>query len=448
MTLKKTDLSKMLSVLPLWCGGRKEVRLAVIGSRGSGKSYLLFDLIHAFAQLGFVAEPERQGRRHGTLGTFFYDALSADGRGMKPTKRYFCQPSSHYRIVFRKGALGRLHLDFLNIAGDVFDGGKRKLAMFFELKRCIELAEKGVFTLSEWRNAVGACELMVNAGQNPSSTLPAEMGFMEVSRKEVSGKALLKDITHLNTASLMAAIRSEWKRITSWQALDLAEYESLGIINDFYALMVCLRATDIVVCDRLSAPTGVGELLETLAHYIAGKDDAPPNVYLAFREADLLLKPSVKDAGGDLYATASKEIASVLKNGVQTATSVVSMDEPLRRHIMQSIGAGVGHAFWHLLNACTGQHSVARQVQRLRNEPTIFELAARGDMPPHVYFTATPIDAELHRYRLQEEEQDDASRFYCDDGGQRRWFTTQLTRGQTGHLCFGSLQLLRDILDN
>ena len=405
MTLKKTDLSKMLSVLPLWCGGRKEVRLAVIGSRGSGKSYLLFDLIHAFAQLGFVAEPERQGRRHGTLGTFFYDALSADGRGMKPTKRYFCQPSSHYHIVFRKGALGRLHLDFLNIAGDVFDGGKRKLAMFFELKRCIELAEKGVFTLSEWRNAV-------------------------------------------NTASLMAAIRSEWKRITSWQALELAEYESLGIINDFYALMVCLRATDIVVCDRLSAPTGVGELLETLAHYIAGKDDAPPNVYLAFREADLLLKPSVKDAGGDLYATASKEIASVLKNGVQTATSVVSMDEPLRRHIMQSIGAGVGHAFWHLLNACTGQHSVARQVQRLRNEPTIFELAARGDMPPHVYFTATPIDAELHRYRLQEEEQDDASRFYCDDGGQRRWFTTQLTRGQTGHLCFGSLQLLRDIVDN
>ncbi|MCR4854317.1 MAG: hypothetical protein K5893_12090 [Prevotella sp.] len=467
--MTKEEYTRLMSYLPFYGAGKNNLRLAVIGARGSGKSYLLFDMIHAFGQLGFVPEPVKPGYPHSSFGAFFYDALNGDTGGMKQTERYACRPRNHYGATFRINALRRLHVDFLNIPGEVFDGGKKKLGMFFELKKCIEHVEKGVFTVSEWRSPVGGREMIVTgASHKPAypTTPPSPMqgnedqrgnyldwkeiynnlvsnGFIELKRKEVSGKALLKHITELNTDSLLLTIRNEWNRITSWLSLDLQEYEAWGVLHDFYSLMVCQTATDIIICDRLSAPTGVGELLETVAQQVGSVEGRTPSVYLAFREADKLLKAPLEGPAETLYKRAEAEIRQGLRKGGEMQSSLVNMTDAVRRHIMQSIGDGVGHAFWHLLNAAEPRNYWWRLKQRLFNWPPIFEQASQGGLPPYMYFTATPIDKSL---RLYHSDPSDVTRFYNSDDGQLRSFTKELACSRTEHLCFGSLQLLKDIL--
>lgn len=64
-------------------------------------------------------------------------------------------------------------------------------------------------------------------------------------------------------------------------------------------------------------------------------------------------------------------------------------------------------------------------------------------LPPHVYFTATPIDAA---FRVYKNDEVDVTRFYWEDGGRMKVFTQEVNSGREQHLCLGSYQLLTDIL--
>ena len=77
-------------------GFRKKLHIAVIGSPSSGKSYLLYDLIHAFHNLGYVARELPLKFPHSSFGSFFYDVINPMTGGMKGTERYACRPENHF----------------------------------------------------------------------------------------------------------------------------------------------------------------------------------------------------------------------------------------------------------------------------------------------------------------------------------------------------------------
>ena len=64
-------------------------------------------------------------------------------------------------------------------------------------------------------------------------------------------------------------------------------------------------------------------------------------------------------------------------------------------------------------------------------------------LPPHVYFTATPIDASLDIYI---NDPTDVTRFMFDDGKTVKSFAREVNADMARHGCWGSLQLLQDLL--
>ena len=74
----------------------KRIRIAVIGARSSGKSYLLYDMIHAFELLGYHPEELPLSYPHSSFGAYFYDTFNNATGGMRGTERYACRPESHY----------------------------------------------------------------------------------------------------------------------------------------------------------------------------------------------------------------------------------------------------------------------------------------------------------------------------------------------------------------
>ena len=144
-----------------------------------------------------------------------------------------------------------------------------------------------------------------------------------------------------------------------------------------------------------------------------------------------------------LYEWMMKVVIEQMKDDGGQTESFLPDGWPL--HIRQSLGDGVGQAFWHLLNASVDDRLVTRVRNMFRKPTNIYDLTQQPGwrLPPHVYFTATPIDASC---RIYMNDPDDITRFYHDDEGMVRSFTTEVNSGRSRHLCLGAYQLLTDIL--
>ena len=230
---------------------------------------------------------------------------------------------------------------------------------------------------------------------------------------------------------------------------------------DGASLIACAlfeEATDIIICDKLTDPHSAGSLTEAVASYMDLTKRHNPNVYLAFRGADLLLgsyapfsdrsqapqlarRPSLRNT---LYSDVVSLLAPLLRTS-QPAPEGLYLPDEWRRHILQSTGTGIGNAFWHLLNASVSHNWLGRQFHQLRGTKSVFELSSAPDsyLPPHVYLTSTPIDSHL---RIYTSDPDDVTRFYCTEGSHIQSFTQTIRQGNSQHLCFGSYQLLTDVL--
>ena len=116
-------------------GLTRSIRIAVIGARASGKSYLLHDLIHAFRSMGYVPEELPLSYPHSSFGAFFYDAFNVETGGMRGTESYACRPENHYGALLSLPSRWGLRLspsldiDFLNIPGEVFDPNSQRLEL-------------------------------------------------------------------------------------------------------------------------------------------------------------------------------------------------------------------------------------------------------------------------------------------------------------------------------
>jgi len=460
----------------------KKLRIAVIGARSSGKSYLLYDMIHAFEQLGYVPEELPLSYPHSSFGAYFYDTFNDATGGMKGTDRYACRPESHYGAYMSKRPIGRtLAVDFLNIPGEVFDRSSDRMSQYFELKRLIEKKGKGLFWLQEWQSpSKHTVRLIVPNGFTFNNLQPVKPnhqrrygnymqwdnilyelndGKYALKRsKTVSGRYMLRHLTELNTDSVLLTIETCWNQITLMNHLDKDDYKAHLVLHYFYPLHFCEKATDIIICDKLTDQSSAGMLAESIAHYIDMNKRNNPNVYVAFRGADLLLNnyPPFSNRNYDetlaqkpyqrneLYSQVASRLKIMLHSGEEESDGIYLSDN-WRQHILQTVGHSIGNSFWHLLNASVGYGSLKHLMNQIRGAKSVSELSEQPQnvLPPHVYFTSTPIDTHLRIYKSDPE---DVTRFYSNDGGHFRSFNQVIRHGNSKHLCFGSYQLLTDLL--
>lgn len=487
--------------------GVKRIKLAVVGSPSSGKSYLLYDIVQTLGTMG-----KRQTLPltfpYSGFAKYITDIYSPDGC-VAGTKIYACRQENHYGAMIYELTNDdkKLDIEFLNIPGEVFSNEKQ-IALFFSLKSALERTSSGIFTVTEWRSLGGEVKLVVEPTDSVRASLglPAvnkaanvtineeshkilygnwdiiysqlnQMQFKEhpETRKNVNGKYLMKHFYELVSDSLMQSIKDTWQTFAlGTMEVTRDEFINTGLDRNFYFCKYCQDATDMVICDKLYSPgqnTSPEErrasenfpLMLKLINNFLIECKKKPNVYLAFRGADMIMKEYVvKDMYQKIGAYHGMRdniiyscfMHSLLKEirpnyqypaierwiGMRTAEEVESLpssdfidardkytltNQTLRDHIEGRMG-NEGSGFWELLKTVGSRNKVRAAIAQ--------------DLPiaPHVYFTSTPIDTNYNIYEGDQEF--DNTRFIRNDG--RRWVVFNTVTP----LCFGTFQLCMDIL--
>lgn len=488
--------------------GTKRIKLAVVGSPSSGKSYLLYDIVQTLGTMG-----KRQtlplSFPYSGFAKYITDIYSTNGC-VPGTKIYACRQENHYGAMIYEltNDDNKLDIEFLNIPGEVFSKDKKSVSLFFSLKKALERTGKGVFTVTQWKSVGGDVRYVVEPeeGIRSSLNLPAvnkaanvnineeshkmlygnwdviyselnQKQFREMpeTRKRVKGKYLLKHFYELMPDALMQSIKDTWTAFApGTMEVTRDEFINTFLDRDFYFCMYCQDATDIVVCDKIFSPGDSASaeersaaenfpLMLTLFNEFLIEGKQKPNVYLAFRGADMIMKEDVvKDMyqkigayhgmrDNIIYSCFTHSILNYLRPGYQfpeigrwigmrtneeveglPATEFVDAEQKytltnqtLRDHIEGRMG-NAGSGFWGLLNTVGNRNKV--------------RAAMAQDLPiaPHVYFTSTPIDTNYNIYVADSEY--DNTRFIRNDG--RRWVVFNTVTP----LCFGTFQLCMDIL--
>jgi hypothetical protein len=462
----------------------KQIRIAVIGFPSSGKSFLLFDLIHAFHHLGFVAQQLPLSYPHSSFGTFFHDAINAETSGMRGTKPYDCGPENHYGAIFVRSRLlpfVQYHVDFLNIPGEAFRE-RDTIRKYFTLKELIERKKEGhhLFWLSVWKSPSGHVKKLIlpkgfrmnlptSGISNNDDTNSNDLGWSGVAqdlangayqehgkRRSVSGKYVLRHLSEFSTASVLQTIKANWDRLTDLHEskIDYNDYEAADVFRSFYFFTYCQLATDLVICDRLDPLTelhSAWQLTEDVCHFMTHSGECNPHVYLAFRGIDKFMKyvkPPVRDSidmRNHVYSLFHDDITMQLQDPVVKVPSFIFLTEKEKKHIRQTCGRSIGWGFWNLLNHAVKQQPFwkYRILRTIYSCLTVSEMATGGNLPPHVFFIATPIDSEG---RIYKNDKEDVTRFIYEDKTETKSFLRETCADMTHHFCFGSLQLLVDIL--
>lgn len=462
------------------------LNLAVVGFPSSGKSSLLSDIITSLSEMGFTSELPSLSYQHSTLGAFFNDAYNNDSGGIKQTLPWACRPTDHYGATMRrKGSFQRIAIEFLNIPGETFKDPEVQLGRYNDLRDALaKKCKKGLIELTVWQNPSGKkcfviepdsrirnqytkqnyAELIKESSdvfaKSASSyadwrTIYSELNhgqYSLIKRKSINGKYLLKHFFELNTDSVFATLSDVWKGFAPGLSLD--SYKSNNAFNDFYYMHYCSTASHLVICDKLFLPKGVDSEknynFSNMCGIIKGLLQRNTKVYLAFRGADLMLSKcankyrsccssmSLNTLRTEIYSLFMQQIKAYYRSGEVADSSLLdvapegfktSMDGDLHSHLYSTIGADIAHCFRLLINHTGGDASDCNAL------------------PENVYFTATPIDGQFNFYDI---DSNDPTRFVRREsdifGNRWKAFHIEIARGYKRHFCFGTYQLISDIL--
>jgi len=448
----------------------KRIRIAVIGTRSSGKSFLLYDMIHAFTVLGYHPEELPLSYPHSSFGTFFYDNFNSQTGSMRGTESYACRPLNHYGAYLSGNYMPMdLAVDFLNIPGEVFDDSENRIELFFKMKELIQDRDEDMFYMSEWKSPSGqAVRLIVPKDFSPNGIrrIKASFGdrhgnylswgnilydledgkFKEKKKRKVSGEYIFKHITELNIDSLLQTLKTCWPKLARTSGLEWVDLVGKRVIHYFYPLAYCDQATDIVLCDKLMDDDNITNLEENVCYFFKKSNSVSAHIYLAFRAVDtiILKKPDWHRDYVSLvinYGTSIGNRNTVYSLFLTHLQDAFKDNDRQLENTLDHIKRSVGDNFWTLLNYAYQQNLWQRWFSRKK---TMYELRQSNPafLPPHVYFTATPIDARFTIF----ENDTDVTRFYYNTRYERHSFTREVLTDMSRHMCFGSLQLLTDIL--
>ncbi len=435
--------------------------IAVVGSPSSGKSYLLYDLIHAFHVLGYMPQVLPLNYPYSSFGTFFYDIFNANTGGMRGTVDYACRPDNHYGALLDRRSKRALRVNFLNIPGEAFRD-LDAVESFFVLKDRIEIIPKGTFWMATYCTPSDH-ELKLILPQDfdfndyLEEKLDSKSKFLNYmkwehiksmltdgdyhekgKRKAVSGKKLLLHLDQYLTDSVLLTLKEVWNQLTGLH--ESKEYYEENVLNHFYPLTYCQNATDLIICDNIEAKDNAAALIEKVGYYLDKLTGHSPNVYLAFRSADMLLEGKI-----DHYKKKAMVDEGVsMRNGIYSdfvAELMLSIPEegddyqlaPRIEHIRDVAGVIGNTSFRKLLKQSLIKNRKSADIARDNSKPLL----------PHVFFTATPVDSNFDVYQ---NDPSDVTRFFLDDGKTITSFVEEVSHDMSRHFCFGSLQLLIDIL--
>ena len=312
------------------------------------------------------------------------------------------------------------------------------------------------------------------------------------STKTITGKELIKDFFKYEPDSVRNSIHDAWRSINTGKVgIDAEKFLNDNHDTNFYFLMYCLSATDIIICDKLfsqstSGPSpkeklgaqGYVDMTEKLNNFFNPDYHSghSPNIYLAFRGADMMINENVIqnlnkelckkkciNISNTIYSIFLDQLLTKIANdthpyivfegkdsedkkrewlGLSDKTiqpvelgDLLNMDNlnpisgmPFNEHIYSRIGDPVT-GFLQLLN-------------RVHTNKQIDELLSQKILPitPHVFFTATPIDAEYRIYKADEKTNNQS---FIREFPNNRIIALR-TIGQ--YLSFGTAQLCWDIL--
>lgn len=310
----------------------KHIHLAVVGATSSGKSYIISDLIQAFANMG-LRRYDLDGYR--SFGHYESDVTEDDPINPRPkTDVTACRQNNFYGAQYESnGGSMKFCIDFLNIPGEIFRESETFLENFFELREYLATMRFDVVT---WSNDYNA-ELYIephDAGQDAikkakanTDASPADKGTRKSNyldwdqifadlrltslkeqpkRKTITGKELLRNIRLYNADSVIRSIgeflnkkggilKNKSNQIKSDR--DRWDYEQLPA--SFYFFNYCATATDIIICDQMYRPSSAPAsnedinfvtLVKRLLQFYTKQDVNAPRSYVAYRGADYLVK--------------------------------------------------------------------------------------------------------------------------------------------------------------
>lgn len=488
---------------------RKQISVAVIGFPASGKSYLISDLIASLKHVGFVPEKLPLLYPYNSLGAFFNDVF-VNG-GMEQTGRNACRSTDHYGACLKHKDSGRLiALDFLNIPGETFRDAEKQLLRYNSLVSAIKVTRKGVFFLTLWRNPSGKECLLLEPSrkkqkefvsptweelEKSDSDVSEQLyqvsrrgeyqswraifselnygSYRRVSSKTISGKYLLDHFFEVNTDSVFSTLRTVWSSFAP--NLSLAEYLAEHAFHDFYYMHYSVHATDLIVCDKLFL-TGMNpmpdggqnflSMIEVLAALFPyGK--RKPQTYLAFRGTDMMmskysetfrrrfLEQGVRAKEAACYEAVLKQMETLIENDGDVSCLERFGDDLLLDACPEEYRTITeGDVVSHILSRLGGDNAHGFRLLLQVSETHRSRLESYDVLPPHVFFTATPIDSD---FRFYVNDPANVTRFIRQENGvgdkasnriTNYAFHVEIAKRRIQHLCFGTLQLISSIMEN
>lgn len=305
------------------------VRLAVVGTASSGKSFLLKDIIDALRSMNcaFYTSESLEAQDGFQYKPFSNYAPNQKGSGGQ-TPLYACRHEDHYGQLV-KGPDFKFDLSFLNIPGEIFQ--TEKLQSYIDLKGQLMVKTK-LFTVHTYVNPAGETRLIVRPNakicpQEEDETITAPINMpkeaflqrfkpwgeitreLELARfkssgsKDISGETLLLNFFKYDTDSVMRSIQDLIKnKVFPNLDIDHEDFEEQQLDVSFVFFHYCTLATDIVICDRVythldrkteekNEKIGFHDLTVKLSEFLAAEKMASKvKVYMAFRNVDFLLQ--------------------------------------------------------------------------------------------------------------------------------------------------------------
>lgn len=291
------------------------IRLAVIGSTSSGKTYLLRDIIESFSRLGYECK--------GELGTLyaspfeFCQKLESD-RQVVQTPVVKCRATHEYRGEFSDKFNRSFRLGFLDIPGELFT--PERMEKFYRIISGLSRLGK-YFEYDTYARDGESSKVLRFIG--PSGTEPYSDGYQTIVQayteggyvvkkpllplpRRISGKELVLNFFDYDTDSVIEAIADAIPFLGKDSGVTRNEFVLTSLSKDLFYIIYALYATDVVLCDKLVMPSEVSDStvssgsdspLIQLQRLYSTKDFKPgkKKYYMAFRGADALIKNRLGD---------------------------------------------------------------------------------------------------------------------------------------------------------
>ena len=291
------------------------MRLAVIGSTSSGKTYLLNDMIEGFSRLGYHCNQDLNSL-YANPFNFRMKVLAQDGIDRSPVMQ--CRRFSEYRGKYVNNDIRReFEIGFLDIPGEIFvaeriDRFVTIIGELYHLGAC--------FTYDVYKREGVTSKVLrfvgIDGSLSPSeeylkiiNEIYKQRGYVQKnilpeSLRKVTGKRLVRNFFDYDTDSVVEAITQAVKIFSPSANISQNQFVQLNVGMDLFYFFYTICATDVVLCDKLVLPENVNggvtqgsspvEQLQRL-YRIPQFEPCKKKYYMAFRGCDALIKNHLGD---------------------------------------------------------------------------------------------------------------------------------------------------------